>query len=144
MKSTLRGLFDADGSFNCKRCYGKYDNEFRKKYHCQPRIEIRLTSEKLIKQIFVIIQRLDLFPSSIKIRPEGFFCGKNCRESYLIRLNRLKDIKQWFENLQLSNNPKHLTKYFMWKKYGFCPPYTTVKDRKAILNGEIDPYLYYH
>lgn len=143
MAAVLRGLFDTDGSFYCKKCYGKYDNEFRKKYHCQPTIQIKSTSKELIVQIFKIMERLDLHPEKIKIRKGGFLYNKNCKESYFVKLNKLDEIRKWFEILKLSSNPKHITKYLIWKKFGFCPPYTTLVDRKRILEGNIDLSSYY-
>ena len=41
------------------------------------------------------------------------------------------------------NNYAKYSKYEVWKKFGFCPPYTTLKQRKKILNGELDPYSFY-
>ena len=37
-------------------------------------------------------------------------------------------------------NPKHITRYLMWKKFGFCPPYTTLEERKQMLKKEVSPY----
>ena len=135
----LRGLFDTDGNFHCKKCYGRYDNSFRKKYHCQPRIVINAVSSKLMIQAFNILEELGLHPESIKSR-----VGKgNRKPSFIIKLNKLDEMKQWFEILKLSANPKHTTKYLLWKKFGFIPPKTTIEERKNILKGEIDIYSYY-
>ena len=68
MVSALRGFFDADGNFSCKKCYGKYDNNFRRRYHCQPRIEIGSSSKKLILQIFNILKFLGFFPGKVYIK----------------------------------------------------------------------------
>jgi len=38
---------------------------------------------------------------------------------------------------------KHLTKYEIGKKYGFCPPNTTILERRNILKGVIDINSYY-
>ena len=144
MKSFLKGVFDTDGSFTCKKCYGKYDSYFRKNYHCQPRIEFRLTSKGLIEDLSAILEKLGLSPESIKKRKGGLICGKNCKDSYLLRLNRIDHIKKWFDLHSLSSNPKHLTKYLIWKKFGFCPPNTTIEERKLILSEHLDPYNYYN
>ncbi|MBI2148125.1 hypothetical protein HYU23_00445 [Candidatus Woesearchaeota archaeon] len=41
------------------------------------------------------------------------------------------------------NSRKHLTKYLVWKKFGFCPHYTNLPQRELILKGELDPYSFY-
>lgn len=143
MIAVLRGIFDSDGSFYCGKCYGKYDNAFRKKYHCQPRIQITSISKNLIIDTFKIMLDLGFHPEKIKSRKEGFKCGRNCKKSYLIRLNRLKEIKNWFKLFKLSANPKHISKFKLWIKFGFCPPSTTLEERRKILKGEININSYY-
>src|SRR3989344_5274479 len=117
MIAGLRGLFDTDGCFNCQKCYGKYDNKFRKKYHCQPRVLITSTSKKLIYQSFEILMSLGLHPTKVEMREKGVICGKKCERSYTIKINRLNEIHKWFDVFNLSSNPKHVTKYLVWKKF---------------------------
>ena len=138
----LRGLFDTDGNFHCKKCYGKYDNDFRKRYHCQPRIVFVSVSKKLMEQTIELLSQLDLHPESMKAR-KGSLNNGNRRQSYIVKLNRLDEMKLWFEELKLSANPKHITKYLIWKKFGFIPPRTTIEERRNILKGERDIYSYY-
>jgi intein/homing endonuclease len=143
MISALRGIFDTDGNFHCKKCYGKYDNKFRKKYHCQPRILINSTSKRLIFQIIHIMKKLELHPERIKTREKNFSGGKNNKESYFVKLNKLNEIKLWFEELKLSSNKKHISKYLVWKRFGFCPPMLTPSQRENILSNKICPHSYY-
>ena len=42
-----------------------------------------------------------------------------------------------------SNNPKHITKFWIWQKWGFCPPRTKLNMRMLILNGLIQPEAFY-
>jgi len=35
------------------------------------------------------------------------------------------------------NSTKHLTKYEVWKKFGYCPPNTNIRQRKQILEGNL-------
>ena len=37
-------------------------------------------------------------------------------------------------------NPVKFTRYLIWKKFGFCPPNTTLQQRQDILNGKLDIY----
>ena len=62
---------------------------------------------------------------------------------YVIEINKIQDIKNWFEKTVIPQNPKHITKYLIWKKFGFCPTNTTLEERRKILKGEINPYSYY-
>ncbi|MBS3172708.1 hypothetical protein J4438_03995 [Candidatus Woesearchaeota archaeon] len=144
MIGALRGLFDTDGNFHCKKCYGKYDNNFRKKYHCQPRIEIVSTSKQLIIQVENILREIGFHPGMIMIKKANNKNGKNNSESYKIRIDRLNEIKKWFEELKLSSNPKHISKYYIWREFRFCPPKLTPEERKQILINKIDPYFYYN
>jgi len=54
----------------------------------------------------------------------------------------LIQVNKWFDMIS-SKNPKHLTKYQVWKEFGFCPPHTTLDQRKQILKKEISPYSFY-
>lgn len=42
------------------------------------------------------------------------------------------------EGVYSFHNPVHLTKYDIWKKFGFCPPRTKLQQRIDILEGKID------
>ena len=139
----LRGLFDTDGCLESKKCYGKYDTPFRKKYHCQPRIVFTSISEVLMIQVLNLLKELQFHPEKINLRKGGFMNNFNHEKSYRIRLNKLEEIKRWFDILYISANPKHTTKYFLWKKFGFVPPRTTIEERRNILKGEVDIYSYY-
>jgi len=63
----------------------------------------------------------------------GFSHNINVNTSYSLNIRRIDDINRFFYVIGTSN-PKHKTKYEVWKKIGYLPPYTTIKDRKIILN----------
>ena len=69
------------------------------------------------------------------------FQPKNLRESkeYILTLSGVKRLNEWM-NLIGIKNPVKLTRYFVWKKFGFCPPHTTLKEREDILKGKRDIY----
>ncbi|MBI2106952.1 hypothetical protein HYT57_03130 [Candidatus Woesearchaeota archaeon] len=48
----------------------------------------------------------------------------------------------WFNEIGF-NSSKHLTKYDIWKRFGFCPPYTNILERQKILDETIDVNSYY-
>ena len=142
MAAVLRGIFDTDGSFFCGRARGKQDCEWRKKHHCCARIEIKVVSKVLIDNIKRASEYLGIRSPPIKTTKAEFRNNKNNSEAYSFVVNRKESIKKWFE-LVKPHNPKHLTKYQIWKKFGFIPPYTKLRDRRAILNGELNPEEYY-
>ena len=54
----------------------------------------------------------------------------------------MNQLEYWMKSIGF-NSRKHLTKYLIWKKSGFCPPYTSLPQREQILNEELDPYSFY-
>lgn len=62
--------------------------------------------------------------------------------TYIINLNGRNNLVNWMKNIGF-RNPKHLTKYSIWKKFGFCPPNTTILERRQILRDDIDPLTFY-
>lgn len=53
--------------------------------------------------------------------------------SQCIYLNGKKNLNLWLKLIG-TNNPKHHTKYLIWKKFGYCEPRTTVNERLSLLN----------
>ena len=142
ISSVLRGIFDTDGSFFCKKDYQKYGDVKRKKYHCIPRIVISSNSPKLISQIKELSEKFNIFGIVRKIRGKGIKSNRNCNASYIFEINKLKDIDGWFKLIR-PKNPRHLTKYKIWLKYGFLPPFTNIEQRMKILKGKLSPYSFY-
>ena len=67
---------------------------------------------------------------------------KNWKDLHKVIVDGGINVNKWFEIIG-SNNPKHITKYLIWKKHGFCPTKTNLKERRKILKGKIDVYSYY-
>lgn len=131
--SFIRGLFDTDGSITFQR----KDKNLVHKY---PIIKIGLKSKKIIKQLSNLLSlnkfsHCTLYDFKKPLKNKIFF-GNN------IYISGKKNLKRWMNLINFSN-PKHLTKYQIWKKFDFCPPYTTIEERRKILKGEINPYSYY-
>jgi hypothetical protein len=133
----LRGYFDTDGHFSCSKKYGKYI-QFKKKFHYYPRIRLSTVSTSLsnnLKELFKIL--------GIKF----CFCIHNSpikTESlkYIHEINGNKRVEMFINSVK----PKNITKtsrYLIWKKFGFCPTNISFNKRKDILNGKIDPYIFY-
>jgi len=140
--SFIRGLFDTDGTIFCQKDYTKYANEFNAKYHTKIRLRFSTVSLKLANQIHSLLKRLRFRVVKRMLKRGCIQYGRNNSDVYIIEINELKSINNFFKNLK-SNNPKHITKYKIWKKFGFCPPNTTIKQRKDILKNRINPYRLY-
>ncbi len=113
----VRGLFDADGSvIFSKKTYSQYS---------YPSVETKSTSRPVLSEIEPILSRLG-FRVSI---------GRSV-ESHVLRINGREMLDRWFEVVG-SKNIKHLSKYRVWKKLGYCPPQTNVPNRLALLQGNV-------
>ena len=134
MKSILRGLFDTDGCVSCEKNYSLKNP----KYHTKIKIHIVSISPNLIKEANKILNKLEIKNFIKKPYQQK---QKNCKLSHRIVIDGGINVDKWFKLIG-SSNPKHITKYQIWKKYNFCPPFTTLDERKRILNGE-NPYNYY-
>lgn len=130
----IRGLADTDFSICFKRKY--------KRLHYYPVIRCHIRSKRLIKQL------------SESLKKFGFnFCALYDQKEYdprsdkyiiehSIDINGVTNVEKWMKLIGF-NNPKHITKYQIWKKFGFCPSNTNLEQRKRILNGELNPHSFY-
>jgi hypothetical protein len=123
----LRGLFDTDGSIWFERR--------KKKIHYYPKIKIELKSKNIILQCLNKLRELE-FNVSASFDLIQTKKGKRFK-THRIVINGVKSLEKWW-SLIGSKNPKNITKYLIWKKFGFCPPYTTLEQRQKILKGEIN------
>ena len=140
--SIVRSVFDTDGSFHCKKGYGRYDTDFRKIFHCYPKIELTSISESLLKQLQKILKDAEI-DSSIRLGNKGGIINNRlCKPSYRLTVYKIRDIVAFF-NIIKPKNSRHVTRYKVWKKFGFLPPRTNLNERKKILKNEINPYIYY-
>lgn len=137
----LRGIFDTDGSIFAQKDYTKYSDSFNSRYHTKARIRITSISKKLIDELATILSSLN-FRYTIRSRDAGFRHHRNNNTSYYLEINSIKDVHRFFKQIK-SKNPKHITKYKIWKRFGFCPPKTTLSQRKDILKNSLDPYKLY-
>lgn len=129
----IRGLFDTDGSITFKR----KDN---KKIHYYPVLKFSSKSHYIIKQLSNIFNKNNIKNYAF-LKKQRIRKGTITYISY-IDINGKKNLKRWMKLIGF-NNTKHLTKYKIWKNFGFSPPYTTLKQRKEILKGKINPLELY-
>jgi len=142
IKAILRGIFDTDGCFGCGKSRAKTSVEWKRTYHYIPQITITSCSRILLTQSLTLLDKLSI---RAKIRPKnikGFRSNRNVNNSYVLEVRRFNDVQKWFDIIG-TNNPRHQTRYLVWRRYGFLPPRTNITQRKAILAGELDPYSFY-
>lgn len=137
----IRGVFDTDGCIFMQKDYTKYANEFNSKYHTKSRIRIVSISKKLMEEMSEILTSLK-FRHVLRRRAGGFKYNRNNNVSYHLEINSIKDVQRFFKEIK-PNNLKHVTKYLIWRKFGFCPTKTDLKLRKDILKNNINPYNLY-
>lgn len=137
----IRGVFDTDGCIFFQKDYTKYANNFNSKYHCKIRLRITSISKTLIDQIYGLCKKFNIRCIIRKLNG-GYSHNRNRSDVYILEINELKSIHRWFNELKPSN-PKHTTKYEVWQKFGFCPPHTTLKQRRDILKNQLNPYNLY-
>lgn len=127
LASFLRGLADSDFTLTFKKKH--------KNFHYYPIIKAGFASEKLINDISKALNILGFeydAQLNVKINLNGKVFKRN--EIYICGKNNLK---KWMKIIGFSN-PKHLTKYFIWRKFGFCPPNTTLNQRLLVLNDKMN------
>ncbi|MBU3896399.1 MAG: hypothetical protein KJ697_00485 [Nanoarchaeota archaeon] len=121
----IRGLADTDFSLMFKAKRIKYDK------HHYPMISATFASERLVKDINEILRELG-FKTAISKRTSKRWNKE--REDYRIDINGKENLEKWMKMIGFKN-PKHYTKYLIWKKYGFCEPRSTLVQRRHILSN---------
>lgn len=109
----IQGFFDADGCLVFSRkTYAKY---------AYPSIELKSVDREVLAEIAAILEPVG-FRTSI---------GRSV-ESSVLRVNGCEMLNRWMKMIG-SKNMKHITKYQVWQKFGYCPPSTDVPQRLRIL-----------
>jgi hypothetical protein len=125
----LRGLFDTDGSIWCEKNYSLKNPKF----HTKVKLNLSTTSKTFAKELLELVSLV-----GIKCFLKKYvYKSKSWRDLYIIMIDGGINVKKWFELIG-SNNSKHVTKYEIWMKFGFCPPKTILNERRKILKGELD------
>jgi hypothetical protein len=122
-KRFLRGLFDTDGTI-----YFNKNTSKKKPINNQPVIKLGTVSKELCLQILDLLKKEGLHP-----RLKKPYKGKKDKNKvYTVVIYRRGDINFFINNIGFKN-PKHYTKWRIYKKFGFCPSKTTIKKRYEIL-----------
>jgi nickel-dependent lactate racemase len=60
--------------------------------------------------------------------------GDKWHPSYYFQINGVKAVEKWMKEIGFTSH-NQLTKWKVWKKFGFLPPYTNINERIALLNN---------
>jgi len=140
-RAFIRGLFDTDGSISCQKDYTKYADRFNSYYHTKIRIRLTSISHLLINETSKILKELNYRCVTRTIK-RGYSNRRNNHDVNILEINRIPNIKRFMEEIS-PENLKHITRYDVWKRFGFCPPHTTISQRKDILKNKLNPYNLY-
>ena len=113
-KAFIRGVFDADGCLSFSK--STYST------HKYPSIQIKNKSRPLLASVRKTLEGLGFRTSLTK-----------SRESWALSTNGVEMLGFWMSVIGTSNE-KHLSKYHVWKKLGYCPPGTTTPQRIEMLS----------
>lgn len=119
----LRGLADTDFTVYFKTRYGK------KNYY--PLIIGEFSSKILVCQLKDLVKKIGF---NSHIEKQKRYNKKRCKTytSYKIVITGNNNIQNWMNKIGFANE-RHLIKYQVWKKLGFCPPYTNIERGSLIL-----------
>ncbi|MBU3905295.1 MAG: hypothetical protein KJ906_04070 [Nanoarchaeota archaeon] len=122
----LRGLADTDFSLMFKAKSAKHER------HYYPTISASFASKKLVKDIIEILDEMNF--KTAFTESSGKRLGK-IHKCYRLDINGRENLERWMGLIGF-NNPKHYTKYLIWKKFGFCKPKTTLEQRRRFLENQ--------
>ncbi len=124
----LRGIADTDFSIRFKTRQGK------KNYY--PLIIGQFSDELLVQYLKALLAKIDIH-SHIEKTKSKIKGRDNIYLGYRIVITGIKNFNKWMIEIGFANE-RHLTKYKVWKKTGYCPPYTNIEKRKTILDKAED------
>lgn len=119
----LRGIFDTDGSILFKTKDGK--SSF------YPVVKLFSKSKVLIEQISSVLENENIGCSTqynVFVRDKRGFNST----THGVYVNGKKNLESFMTKIGFSN-PKHYSKYLLWKNQGFLKPYSTLENRLKIL-----------
>ena len=130
----LRGLFDTDGNLGFRKSYAGI-NKFKIKYNHYPRITITTVSRDLAEDLISILHKLDFLFNYHITDPKR----TSDNRKHIISISGIDGLDKWMNLVGMKNSVK-LSRYMIWKKFGFCPTNLSLVQREDILNGKLDPY----
>ncbi len=133
----LRGYFDTDGCFSCGKKYGKYC-EFKRTFHFYPRVVLTTVSKYLSRDIAKLLNLIEADFCFHTYQPRR----KTESLKYRYEINGNIRVPSFIKLIKPKNNTK-MSRFLIWQKFGICPTNITFQQRKDILLGKIDPFIFY-
>jgi len=137
--SFIRGFADCDGFLNFVR-RKQHSSPFHQSFNTYPRIYCVSVSKRLILDISYMLTKLNI-KHAVETRRVGN-SKKNKVDAFVVAIRGIDRLEEWIKTIGFKN-PTQFTKYLVWKRYGFCPPNTTFKDREEMLAGNLNPNPFY-
>lgn len=128
----LRGFFDTDGCLTFQKRYNENYSLFKRLHHIYPRIILSTTSERLASDIKEILEFLEIHYWEQIYQPKR----KGWSKIFRIWIRGVSMLERWVEKIGFKN-PSKVTRYMLWKRFGFCQPNTTLEERLQILKKNI-------
>ncbi len=123
LKLFLRGLFDTDGNL-----YFDKHRQVKNPLNNVPQIKLDSTSKHLVYSVYMALRKFGFHP-----RLKKPYKGKRDKNYiYSVLLYRKRDTEKYIEEIGFKNQ-KHITKWKIFRKFGFCLPHTTLILRKKLL-----------
>ncbi len=129
----ISGIFDTD-------FYLGFKNK-NNTVHTYPFIELIVKSARLVKTISKILKQSGFSYSTRDCTKFDKRFGKTI-ELYPVKTSGRANVIRWFKLIG-SRNPNYLSKFLIWKNFGFCPPNLNYYQRKEILEGRVNPLKFY-
>lgn len=127
----LRGLFDTDGCISFRKSYGEKYKEFKRNYHHYPTIRLSTISNKLADNICFLLNQLKIKYFKWGTKPKKL----EYHYIYSVIISGRVNVHKWM-NIIGSKNPVKLSRFDLWKKFGFCQTNTTLNEREDILKNK--------
>ena len=127
LKRCLRGIADTDFTLIFTRD------------HKYPRICAQFASEMLVRDIEKDLRTLGF---TLNVSYNGKRKNNKGNEwiTNMINLDGPHNLKRWMKEIEFSNL-RIISRYKVWKKYGYLKPKSTLPERLELLNGqEVMPY----
>ncbi|MBS3083709.1 hypothetical protein J4423_02800 [Candidatus Pacearchaeota archaeon] len=119
----LRGVADTDFTIRFK------NRDKRKSYY--PLIEGQFGDRLLVENLKLLLDRIRIH-STLNHGTSYNKKTKKIYQNHRITITGNKNLEKWMNQIGFANN-RHLIRYKVWKKLGFCPPHTNMEKGKLIL-----------
>lgn len=135
IKNCIRGIADTDFSLVFLKRY--------REFHYYPKIRGDFANKAIVKDLEYWLEEVFGFDVTTmydvqRIHPRTGVVSVG----HIIELNGEEMLEKWMDEIGFYSS-KHLSKYSLWEKFGFCPAKTSTPERMLMLDGKLDPHNWY-